>query len=219
MVYKITAEYTDYTHPVNSNSGPFHPYTSVTHTEYRADATIAKVEVFKYVLGKAELNRGRIAPNGKSTIIPDFEVRNAGQWFSLSNKYYGRGDGNSSVTDHYSVQIQEVDELPAGETLTEGDFVFDESYDNLPPERDTASITDWKVGKFVRLPFRENFDLVKVNLYTPSGRETAFVNCELKDGIFRLRELQDCPVNVTEPLWTQIQRAWPSWERSWTRAA
>ena len=206
-IYEITAKYTDYRHPANRKVGFGSKFVDVAHTEYRRSSKDAKVEVFKYLLGKAELTNGTLAPDGKSHVIADFEVRNGGSWLTLSNKYYGRGDGISTSLDHYDIEIKEVDSLPDGETLKKGKFVFDTSYDNIQPARDLSTITDWEVSKVSRFPFKENFDLVKVDIVTPSGTETAQINCEVFDGVFRVRELQEYGVKVSDMLWKKIQAA------------
>ena len=206
-IYKITATYTDYRHPANRNVQLGCGFVDVVHTEYRRSSRDAKVEVFKYLLGKAERMHGTVAPDGKSTVIDKFEVRNGGNWLKLRHEYYHQGYMMSTSIDCYSIEIKEVDALPEGETLTKGKFVFDNSYGNIPATRDLSTITDWEVAKVRRFPFKENFDLVKVDITTPSGTETAQIDCEVFEGVFRVRELQDCGVKVSDMLWKRIQAA------------
>lgn len=207
MACVITASFVDYRHPVNAKLRAFEPYTKVRHTEYRKSLAAAKVEVFKYLLSRAERMCGSIAPDGESHIIPDFRVEGVGSRFLLSSRYYGKNSCTPSTHVTYSVEIKETDSIPEGQTFAKGAFTFDDSYDSIPVPRSADTITDWTVGKITRLPFKNDWDMVKVELSTPSGKETAYVNCELKHGKFSLRELQDCKVTVSEELWDSIQKA------------
>lgn len=204
MPCKIFAAYYDYT---RKSSGGLSSTERIEHVEYRKDRMTASLEVFKALHKKGIALCKQFAPDGKTLLKPDFEVRESGwttTYLLLKGKAWGETyHGRAFCT--YSIMITDISSLPDGETLTKGKFVFDPSFDNIPAPRDLASITDWRVRSVKRFPYKTNFDLAKVELYSPSGSETAFVNCEVKDGMFQMRELQDFKVHVDGSLWNMIQ--------------
>jgi len=204
MPCKITSTYFDYTR--KSSCGPLST-ERIEHVEYRKDRMTASSEVFKALHKKAIALCKQFAPDGKTLLKPAFEVRESGRTtthLALNGAAWGE-PYHGSVFYAYSITIMDIPSLPDGETLTKGKFVFDPTFDNIPAPRDLASITDWRVRDVKRFPFRVNFDLVKVELFSPSGSEKAFVNCEVKDGTLQMRELQDFNVHVDGALWNMIQ--------------
>jgi hypothetical protein len=205
MPCKVFAAYYDYAR--NSSGGALSTERTVERVEYRKDRMTASMEVFKALHKKAIALSKQFAPDGKTLLKPALEVRESGwttTYLLLKGKAWGE-TYNGRVFCTYSIMISDISSLPDGETLTKGKFVFDPTFDNIPAPRDLASITDWRVRCVERFPYRVNFDLVKVELFSPSGSEKAFVNCEVKDGTFQMRELQDFKVHVDGALWNMIQ--------------
>lgn len=206
MACKITASYVDYDYFFSHFKGKAlaTPIPKVVYTEYRDSISDAEVAVFTFLRKLHRDMIGATTPDGEH-ILTSCKIEDAR--FILEKTYFPKDSYTNHTCSRYIVSFDEVDAVPDGTELKEGEFCFNPVYADMTPARPTETITDWEVERAQRFPFKPTWDLFRVRLVTPTGPETASIDFDNQHGTFQPREVQPYKVNLTPDLLNRVMQA------------